>query len=293
LGAVSNGERLVKAGRRVEAGADRGAALRELVEARQHAFDPGDAVADLRGVAGKFLAERQRGRVLQMGAADLDDAVPGLRLRIEPGVDLLERRQQPFVHRARGGDVHRRRKAVVGRLAFVDMVVGMDRALAALLAGEDLVGARGDHLIGVHVRLRARAGLPDHQRELVVVPARGDFAGSLLDRLGEFGVDVAEPRIDPRRRLLDEAERVDDLDRHLLALAEREIVDRALRLRAPISIAGDLDRSEAVGLGAGGGDRIHGSSYPLALRALSARPYPRRLGDFQAAAICLLMMCGV
>ena len=43
---------------------------------RQHAFDPGDAVLDLRRIAGEFLAQRQRRRVLQVGAADLDDRVP-------------------------------------------------------------------------------------------------------------------------------------------------------------------------------------------------------------------------
>jgi hypothetical protein len=36
--------------------------------------------ADLRGIARKFLAERERGRILQMGAADLDDIVPALAL---------------------------------------------------------------------------------------------------------------------------------------------------------------------------------------------------------------------
>ena len=60
------------------------------------------------------------------------------------------------------------------------------------------------------------------------------------------GVEQADPRVHPRRRLLDEAERVDDLDRHLLARAEREIADRALGLRAPIAVGRDLDRPEAV-----------------------------------------------
>ena len=130
------------------------------------------------------------------------------------------------------------------------MVVGVDRLLAAALAGQDLVGAAGDHLIGVHVRLGARSGLPDDQRELVVEVAARDFGGRLLDRLGELGVEPADARIHPRRRLLDEAQRVDDLERHLLARAEREILDRALGLRAPIGVGGDFDRSEAVGFGA-------------------------------------------
>ncbi len=131
------------------------------------------------------------------------------------------------------------------------MVVGVDRLLAAALAGQDLVGAAGDHFVGVHVRLGARPGLPDDQRELVVEVAARDFAGRLLDRLGELRLEPADARVDPRRGLFDEAQGVDDLERHLLARAEREIPDRALGLGAPICVRGDFDRSEAVGFGAG------------------------------------------
>ena len=129
--AISVGELLGEALGRVEPGADRGAALGELVEPGQHRLDPGDARFDLEGIARKFLAERQRGRVLEMGAADLDDPVPARRLRGEPAVDGVERRKEPLGDRARGGDVHRGREAVVGRLALVDMIVGVDRRFAA------------------------------------------------------------------------------------------------------------------------------------------------------------------
>src|SRR6185503_17357356 len=73
----------------------------------------------------------------------------------------------------------------------------------------------------------------------------------LLDDFGDLGIEAADPRIHPRGRLLDEAERMDDLERHLLARAERKILDRALGLGAPIGIARDFDRPEAVALGTG------------------------------------------
>ena len=133
------------------------------------------------------------------------------------------------------------------------MIVGVHRLLPAALAGEDLVGAAGDHLIGVHVRLGARPGLPDDQRELAVEIAARDFAGGLLDHFGKLGVEPADPGIHPRRRLLDEAERTDDLERHLLLGPERKILNRALGLRAPICVGRDVDRAEAVGFGAGVG----------------------------------------
>src|SRR5206468_4145059 len=127
------------------------------------------------------------------------------------------------------------------------------RRLSAALAAEDLVRSPGDHLVGVHVRLRARPGLPDDQRELAVEVAARDLARRLLDDLGDLRVEAADACIHPRRGLLYEAQGVDDLDRHLLARAEREIPDRALGLRAPIGVGGNLDWAEAVGFGAGVG----------------------------------------
>jgi hypothetical protein len=128
----------------------------------------------------------------------------------------------------------------------------VDGLLAAPLAGQDLVGARGDHLIGIHIGLCAGPGLPDNERKLIVMRAGSDFPRGLLDDLGQFGIEPAQPGIHTRRRLLHETQRMHDLDRHDLAWAEREIVDGALRLRAPVAVAGNVDRPEAVGFGAGG-----------------------------------------
>jgi hypothetical protein len=69
-----------KADRRVEAGADGGAALGEFAEAGQGHFDALDRGGDLCGIAGKFLAERQRRGVLGVGAADLDDVAKAFTL---------------------------------------------------------------------------------------------------------------------------------------------------------------------------------------------------------------------
>jgi hypothetical protein len=55
-----------------------------------------------------------------------------------------------------------------------------------------------------------------------------------------------------RRSLLEDAHRVDDLERHPVDArpADREVVDRALGLRPPVAGGVDLDRPERVGLGA-------------------------------------------
>ena len=49
-----------------------------------------------------------------------------------------------------------------------------------------LDGAIGDDFVGVHVGLRAAAGLPDAQREMVVELAGDDFVGGLRDEARFF-----------------------------------------------------------------------------------------------------------
>jgi hypothetical protein len=110
--------RVGEARRRVEPGADRGAAERELGQARLDRLEPRQAVADLLRPARDLLAEAHRHRVLQVGAADLDHVVELARLG-------LERRRRARRGRARrssaigavGGDVDGRRDDVVRRLA--------------------------------------------------------------------------------------------------------------------------------------------------------------------------------
>ena len=67
------GEQLGETAIGIESGADRGAALRQWVKLAQAELEPDDAGGDLRRIAGKLLAERQRGCVLSMRAPDLDD----------------------------------------------------------------------------------------------------------------------------------------------------------------------------------------------------------------------------
>ena len=146
---------LGKTRRRGEAGADGGAALRQLHQHRQGHLDPLDAVLDLLGIAGEFLAQRHGGRILRMGAADLDDALPGLGLVVQRIVQDLQRREQPVDHLLRTRNVHGGRERVVRGLAHVDMVVRVDRLLRTHLAAQHLDGAVGDHLVGIHVGLGA------------------------------------------------------------------------------------------------------------------------------------------
>ena len=125
----------------------------------------------------------------------------------------------------------------------------MNRLLRSQLAARQFDGAVGDDLVDVHVGLRAAAGLPDAQRELVVEFAGDDFVGGLHDQLGFVGGKLAEVLVHQRASLLQDAESADQLRRHGVA-ADVEVQQRALRLRAPVDVGRDVDLSHAVGFGA-------------------------------------------
>ncbi|MGY2808105.1 hypothetical protein ACVIHF_004835 [Bradyrhizobium sp. USDA 4506] len=267
LAALVNGSLVILATWRAKVFANRGFELRPVPTAvppcasGKQIFhrdaQPRDAALDLRGVAGEFLAERQRRRILGVGAPDLDDLGKRLLLVAQRAMQFGECRNQIGDDAARCGDMHRGRKRVVRRLTHVDVIVRMNRLLGAKLAAEHLVGAVGDHLVHVHVALRARTGLPDHQREIVVELAFDYFLGCADDGAGAARIELAELAIGLRGRKLHDAECMDDRDRHAV-VADLEILPRAFGLRAPIAVGGNVDRTEAVGLAAGlclGGDR--------------------------------------
>ena len=78
-------------------------------------------------------------------------------------------------------------KDVVRRLRHVDVIVGMNRRLAAERRAGELAAAVGDHLVDVHVELGAAAGHPDMQRKHVVMLAGQDFVADLHDQLHDAG----------------------------------------------------------------------------------------------------------
>src|SRR4051812_34562190 len=121
----------------------------------------------------------------------------------------------------------------------------MDGSLATEGRAADLVGEVRDDLVGIHVRLRTAAGLPDDEGEVVVEVARLDLAGGLDDEGRELRVELAEVAIDVRRRPLHDAERADDRAPEALA-ADLEVLEAALRLRSPVPPLRHLDVAHAV-----------------------------------------------
>lgn len=174
----------------VDAGADGGTALGEQTEVRERVLNALDAKVELGDVAGELLGKGERGGVLQVGAADLDDLL-GLELvdlGLESGAEGLESGQELALDLEHGGNVHDGGEGVVGGSGAVDVVVGVHGLLGAHGAAEDLNGAVGDDLVGVHVGLGAGTGLPDDEGEVVEELEVGNLLGGLLDGLADLGV---------------------------------------------------------------------------------------------------------
>ena len=127
----------------------------------------------------------------------------------------------------------------------------MNRFLGAEFAAQQHVGAVGDHLVEVHVGLGAGTGLPDHQREVIVELAFDHLACGADDSAGAARIKQSEFLVGLGGGEFDDAEGMDDRDRHAI-MADLEILSRALGLRAPIAVGRNVDRTEAVGLTAGG-----------------------------------------
>ena len=83
-------------------------------------------------------------------------------------------------------DLDRGRVDVVGRLAQVDVLVGVDVVVLALLVAEQLERPIGDDLVGVHVRGSAGAALEHIDHKLIVELASDDFIrmGAMISAAG-------------------------------------------------------------------------------------------------------------
>ena len=174
---------LSEAGRRIDSGAHCRATEREPVDTLQRIFDPLEIVREHALIARPFLSECEWRGVLHVCAADLDDVLPLLNLRSDCSVQRLDRRNKPLLYIDRRSNAHCGGKRVVRRLGHVDVIIGMNRGLAPERRARDLAATVGDHLIDVHVELRAAAGHPNVQREHVLMLAGENLVADLNDQL--------------------------------------------------------------------------------------------------------------
>ena len=179
-----------------------------------------------------------------MGAAAFEDA---LVLRLEAaqhGGQFLHGGKHALLQRFRRGNVHGSREGIVGGLAHIHIVIGMQEPAAG-----DFISAGGKHFVHVHVALGAGACLPDHEREMPVqlsgkhfVRRRADCGHLLFRHLSRFQLPVGTGGSGLQHR-----EGTDDLLRHRLpADTDGEIVAAALRLGTPVLIRRNADFAQGI-----------------------------------------------
>ena len=104
--------------------------------------------------------------------------------------------------------MHGRGNDIVGGLAQVHLVIGMNPA-GAQIAAQDLRGPVGDDFVGVGVGGSAGAGLKNIQDEVTVEPPVNHFLGRRDDGVADGFVQDAQSHIGLGRRLLDQAQGAD------------------------------------------------------------------------------------
>ncbi len=156
------------------------------------------------GVGGELLAEAHGDGILQVGTAGLHDVVELMAFGGEGGGEPIQDRVEIF-EREQSAEAHGGGEDVVGGLAVVNVIVGVDEFVGAEGSAENLIGAVGDDLVRVHVEADAGAGLEDVDGELVVVVAVHlmDFGGGLDDGVGDWAaVRRSRERLAPAAAIL-------------------------------------------------------------------------------------------
>src|SRR5581483_1396680 len=259
----------------VEPSSDRRSPDSQIIKTIECLFQAMDVAVKETCPAAELLADGQRYSVLEMSAANFDDVLKFLGFRGDCVAHHLHSGNQNILYALGGSDMHGRRKCVVGGLRHVDVIVGVDWLFRAHLAPSNLDSAVRDHLIDVHVSLRAAARLPYAERELVVELAGDYFVGGLHDQLGLVSGQFAEILVDECASLFQDAKSANQFRGHGVA-SNIEVLERPLRLSAPVNIPGNFDLSHAVGFDSGGLFYVGSHSTPDSAKTKGNRRLYRR-----------------
>ncbi len=126
----------------------------------------------------------------------------------------------------------------------------MDVLVLAARAAQQLRGAVGDDLVGVHVEADARARLEDIDNEVLVPLALLDFLRRLYDGVGGLLVDQAEFAIGQRCRFLHHRDGANERGMRAQS-ADGIVLDRARRLNAVVDVRRNFFMAERVFLNPG------------------------------------------
>ena len=125
------------------------------------------------------------------------------------------------------------------------MVVRVD-LLRAEFTAEDFDRTIRDNLIGIHVRLGTRAGLPDDQREVIIELASNDFITGLDHGRSNLRLQT-KVQVCLGRRFLEKTESLNHRQWHaLLWPTNLEVLQRSLGLCTPVLVRRNLDWPESI-----------------------------------------------
>ncbi len=127
----------------------------------------------------QFLSESHRHRIHQVGPAGLDDFGQFIRATIDGIAQMHQCRQQLLGNGQAGTDLDGGGNNVIGALAHVYVIIGMDPDSSARS-----VDQVGNDLVGVHVGTGAGTGLKHIHWKVFIELADRDPAGRLDDGLG-------------------------------------------------------------------------------------------------------------
>jgi hypothetical protein len=122
----------------------------------------------------------------------------------------------------------------------------MHRRLAAQRRTVKLAGTVRNHLVDIHIELRAASGHPDMQGEHVVMPTSQNLVRDRDDQIVDLLIHSLARVVGVGGSLLQNGEGRDQFARDQI-LPNAEIFERALGLGAPQLVSLDLDRAHGVG----------------------------------------------
>ena len=225
----------VEAGRTVQACTDGRPAdgqvpqmVRRLVQHAAVLLQHGPPAADLLGKA-------QGDRVLQVGAADLDDILillfqtpQGIRQAVQGRIDIIPDGQN-------SRHIHGCREGIVGALGHIDMVIGMDLQARMILGGD-----MGNDLIDIHIALGTAAGLPDLQGKFMGIASFQNAGAGFGNGLSGLPVQSAQLHIGGGAGGFEDREGPDDLGRYGFG-PYGKVLQTSLGLGAPEMVSGHSD----------------------------------------------------
>ena len=215
---------------------------------RQRVFDCAQAVFQLRSISAKFLSQRQRSGVHEMCPSNLDHFHEFLAFGFQRIFQLFDSGDGFFGKQFVRRDVHGGREGIVRRLRLVYIVVRMQKLfLIRQRTPFDYVSTVGNHLVRVHIALRAAACLPYDQWELVAEFVGENLVANLSNKFCLFLRQHFQFGVGTRSRLFQVGESFDNFLWHTIDVAcDFEILDTALRLSAPVNVGGNFNLAHCV-----------------------------------------------